>query len=272
MSFADLHVHTIFSDGTSTPEELVLEAKKRGLSCIAVVDHDTISGIPLALLAAKEAGLEVIPGIEFTTEEENLEIHILGYFIDYQNKTLLEKLEVLNRNRIERVYKICAKLSNLGITLNPDEVFAMAGRGTISRLHIARAMANAGICGSAGEAFQRFIGDKSPAYVGGFRISPLEAIQLIKNLGGVSVLAHPYILRNDALIPKFVEYGLGGIEVYYPEHSQAMINFYLQEAKKYNLAVTGGSDYHGKAKPDVRLGIIKLPMEFVEDLRKRSLQ
>jgi len=267
MRVADLHLHTTFSDSTYAPLELLKRSSKSGLDAIAVVDHDTVSGIAPALESAKDLDIEVIPGIELTAEYNNTEIHILGYFIDYENKVLRERLEILRQNRIERIYKISDKLKNIEINLDAEDVFELARGSTVGRMHVARAMVKKGIVGSIGEAFKRFIGDKSPAYVLGFRISPQEAIKLIKDAGGIPVLAHPYILRNDNLIPEFVRFGIMGLEIYYPEHTQSMINFYLGLAKQYNLLVTGGSDCHGTAKPDVKIGCIKIPYELVEKLK-----
>ncbi len=239
-----------------------------GLSAIAVVDHDTVGGIEPALKIGNENSLEVLPGIELSAEINGREVHILGYLIDYKRESLLEKLDFLKKNRVERIYKISDKLKNIGITLEADSIFKISGSGTVGRLHVARAMVKAKIVNSVGEAFGKYIGDRGPAYVCNFRFSPQEAIKLIKDVGGVPVLAHPYTVSDDELIPEFVKVGLMGIEVYYPEHTQSMINFYLGLAKKYNLLVTGGSDCHGKAKPEVKIGLIKLPYEFVEKLKE----
>ncbi len=270
MKFADLHLHTVFSDGTYSPEELILESKKAGLSAIAVVDHDTVEGVAPAIELGDREGVEVVPGIELTAEYEGLEIHILGYFIDCNNKALQEKLAVLKQNRIERIYKITDKLKSMGLGLDPQGVFDISGQGTVGRLHIARSMVKERLVGSVFEAFRKYIGDKSPAYVLGFRFSPSEAIKLIKGAGGVSVLAHPYILNNDELILSFVDYGLRGLEVYYPEHTQGMINAYLKLAREYNLLVTRGSYCHGTAKPEVRIGSVKIPYELVERLKEEK--
>jgi predicted metal-dependent phosphoesterase TrpH len=268
MKFADLHLHTIFSDGTNSPEELVIRAEKAGLSAIAVVDHDTVRGIEAASSAGKQANIEVLPGIELSAEFEGLEIHILGYLIDYRNKNLLEKLDSLKENRIARVYKIIEKLKNLGVNLNPETVLALGQKGTVGRLHIARIMVREGLVGSIYEAFQKYIGDKSPAYVLNFKLSPQQAIELIKGAAGIPVLAHPYILKRDDLIPQFVDYGLKGLEVYYPEHTQSKITTYLGLAKKYALLVTGGSDFHGEVKPDVKIGDTRIPYGLVEKLKE----
>ena len=268
MRYADLHLHTIFSDGTYTPEELIAGAQKKRLSAIAVVDHDTVSGIIPSIEAAKGSDVEVLSGIELSAEYNNQEIHILGYLVDYEKEDFLKKLESLKINRIERVKKMVAKLNTLGLKLDAQSVFDLAGDGTVGRLHIARALVKEGLVGSIFEVFHKYIGDNCPAYVLGFRFSPKEAIKFIKDSGGVPVLAHPYSLRNDELILEFVKVGLMGLEVYYPEHSQGMVNFYADLAKKNNLLITGGSDCHGKAKPEVRIGSIKIPYELVERLKE----
>ncbi len=268
MKYADLHVHTTHSDGTYTPAQLVKAGLEKGISALAIVDHDTLQALPEALLAAQGTDLEIIPGIELTAQHENQEIHILGYFLDYRNKELLEKLKLVQLNRVQRVYKIVENLSGLGVKLDPGAVFSISGKATVGRMHIARALVEEGIVASTSEAFRKYIGDKSPAYVLGFRLSVPEAIQLIQAAGGVAVLAHPYMLHNDALITEFAGYGLAGIEVYYPEHSQSMVNFYLDLAKQLNLLVSGGTDFHGSVKPEIKLGMIKIPLVLVEKLRQ----
>jgi predicted metal-dependent phosphoesterase TrpH len=268
MKFADLHLHTIFSDGTCTPSELLLACEKAGLSCIAVTDHDNTSAIAPILEAAADSQIEVLPGIELSCEYNGQEIHILGYLIDYRNPDLSRKLKELKNIRIRRVYQIADKLKELGMNLDPQSVFKISGTGTVGRLHIARAMEKAGLVRDVREAFQKYIGDKCPAYVLGFKLSPAAAIKLITEAGGIAILAHPYLIENDELIMDFLGMGLMGLEVYYPEHSQGMINFYLEIAKKHNLLITGGSDCHGLAKPQVRVGSIKIPYELVERLKE----
>ncbi|MDD2657764.1 MAG: PHP domain-containing protein [Candidatus Pacebacteria bacterium] len=265
---ADLHLHTVFSDGTYTPEELVEQSIKAGLSAIAVVDHDTVAGIGPVMEAAKGADLEILSGVELTAEHAGSEVHILGYLIDHQDKALLERLEILKENRRQRVYKILEKLKGMGMELDPQAVFSLAKKGTVGRLHIARAMVAQGLATSIPEAFYRHIGDNRPAYVLGFRFSPRQAIELIKSAGGIPVLAHPYSIDDDSAITEFIKEGIMGLEVYYPEHTQGMINFYLGLAKEHNLLLTGGSDCHGGAKPQVLIGSVKIPYELVEKLKQ----
>lgn len=268
MKYADLHVHTLASDGTYGPAQLVKESIKRKLAAIAIVDHDTLEAISAATAEAIGEDLEIIPGIELTAQHEGQEVHILGYFLDYRDEALLKKLISLRQNRVERVHKIVKNLAGLGVNLDAKTVFGISGESTVGRMHIARALVKEGHVANIPEAFRKYIGDRSPAYVLGFYLSVPDAIKMIKDAGGVAVLAHPYLLRNDALITEFAGYGLQGMEIYYPEHSQSMINFYLELAKKLNLAVTGGSDFHGSAKPDIKLGMVKIPLELVEKLRR----
>jgi predicted metal-dependent phosphoesterase TrpH len=268
MKFADLHLHTLFSDGTYTPQELIEEAGKQDLSAISIVDHDTVEGIEPTMEIAKSKNIEVISGIELSAEYDGLEIHILGYLVDYKRKDLIERLGSLRENRIERIYKIVDKLKDIGVALKAEAVFDMAKQGTVGRLHIARAMLKEGLVSSTWEAFHKYIGEKSPAYICGFKFSPQEAIKLIKDVGGIPVLAHPYTLSRDDLIPQFIEQGMMGLEAYYPEHTQGMTNLYLSLAKKFNLLVTGGSDCHGNAKPEAKIGSMKIPYELVEKLKR----
>jgi len=268
MKFADLHVHTLFSDGTYTPGKLVAEAARCGLSALAVVDHDTIGGIKEAQEASLINQIELIPGIEFSTEYDGQEAHILGYLIDYGKQDLIRKLEEVKQDRLERIHRILNKLKGIGKDLAPEEVLAVAGSGTIGRLHIARAMVKKGLVGTTQEAFQKYIGDKCPAYIAGFRFSPKEAINAIKDAGGIPVLAHPYTVDKDEFFHQIISDGIMGLEVYYPEHTQSMINFYLSIVKEHGLLATGGSDFHGGAKPQIQLGAMKIPYDLVEKLKE----
>jgi predicted metal-dependent phosphoesterase TrpH len=265
---ADLHLHTYFSDGTFSPAQLVEEAKKAGLCCIAVTDHDCVLGIGPTIECAGSS-LEVIPGIELTAEIDSNELHILGYFIDRDSPPLLAELIQINEIRKNRVHEILDKLKKLGVNLDPQDVFSIAGQGSVGRLHIARAMYNKGIVSNIYEAFNRYIGNKGPAYVGKFSLIPQEAIKLILEAKGVPVLAHPHNSACDEFIPSFVRAGLKGLEVYYPEYSEPIISYYLQIANKYGLLLTGGSDCHGDAKPDVKLGKISIPYGLVEKIKEQ---
>jgi 3',5'-nucleoside bisphosphate phosphatase len=268
VKFADLHLHTAISDGTDAPDELIRKAAKAGLSAVAVTDHDSVDAIPAAIDAGIIHGIEVIPGIELTAEYEGLEIHILGYFIDYHNSALREKLSFLEKARIERIHGMVAKLQGLGVKIDADKIFALSGKGIVGRLHVARVMVSEGIISSIWEAFSKYIGNNGPAYVLGFKFSPQDACKLIRSTGGIPVLAHPYALRRDDLIPQLIKFGIKGLEVYYPEHTNTMKNKYIRICREYKLLSTGGSDYHGSAKPEVSLGSFKVPYELVELLRE----
>jgi len=270
VKFADLHLHTLFSDGTYTPEELVLKAVDAGLACIAITDHDTVCGLAQAIAIGRDKGLEVLPGIELSAEYGSQEVHVLGYLINYKLRGFLRQLDILRENRVMRVHKIIGKLNAVGINLDTQAVFDICAGGIPGRLHIARALVKGGFVKSIFEAFNKYIGDKGPAYVLGFHFSPQDAIRFIRDAGGVSVLAHPHCLHNDELILKFAKLGLMGLEAYYPEYSQEETNFYLNLAKEYNLLVTGGSDCHGNAKSEVKIGSVKIPYELVEKLKEAN--
>ena len=193
---------------------------------------------------------------------------MLGYLIDYKASSLLEKLETLRQNRVERIYKIVDKLKEMGVNLNPKTIFDIGKDGVVGRLHVARALVKEGVASSIFEAFRKYIGDKCHAYVLGFRFSPVEAIKLIKDVGGIPVLAHPYTIKKDDILLELINSGIMGLEAYYPEHSQSMTNFYLGLAKTHNLLVTGGSDCHGAVKPEVRIGAVKIDYELVEKIKE----
>jgi len=266
--FADLHLHTNFSDGTYSPEDLVVKALDNGLNCISLTDHDTVEGLERTISYGDKKGIEVIPGIEVSAQFDSVEVHILGYFIDYKSDFFLERLKELKLIRVERIYRIAEKLNNLGLNISAKDILSLAEGSTVGRLHVAKALLSKGFVNSIYEAFDKYIGDNGPAYVLGFRFTPKDAIDFIKKAKGIPVLAHPYVFNNDEIILEFIKSGLLGLEVYYPEHSQGEVNFYLNMAKEHNLLVTGGSDCHGSGKPKERIGSIKIPYRLVEELKE----
>ncbi|MGE5308144.1 MAG: PHP domain-containing protein [Deltaproteobacteria bacterium] len=266
MGKCDLHVHTVCSDGTGEPADVVAAASRAGLCAIAITDHDTVNGLPEAIEAGRRLGVEILPGIELTAEHEGSEVHMLGYLFDFADPGLNQRLAELRRNRVDRIHAMIERLAGQGVHVRPEAVFRLSREGTVGRLHLARAMVAEKVVGSVYEAFDKYIGDRCPAYVAHFKLSPAEAIALIKGYGGIPVLAHPYSFRHDELIPQFAQEGLMGLEVYYPEHSQSMINFYTELARRLGLLMTGGSDYHGSAK-NVSIGEIDVPYETVQALK-----
>ncbi len=268
---ADLHIHSSYSDGTETIEEIIAHAKEGKLKTISITDHDTVEGLSLALSLGKKNGVEVIPGIEFSTEVKKIEVHILAYFVDYTNPELLEMLSRVQKDRKNRIKKICDKLKNVGILLDPKKVLALANNDSPGRPHVARAMVIDGIVSSFNEAFNRYLDFRGPAYVPHFKLDPSKTIKLIKRVGGVAVFAHPGVSNCDELIENFVEAGLSGIEAYYPSYSENTINKYLETVKKFNLVATGGSDYHGLSfGRGMKLGDFSIDDSLVEKLKARA--
>ena len=270
---ADLHVHSNFSDGVDSPEELVRQAAAVGLKTIALTDHDNVDGIERALAEGERLGVEVIPGIEFTTEDERAEIHILGYFINYRNPELLSILEKIKTDRVKRIYRIVEKLKMLGVEIEPEEIFSVSGNKAPGRPHVARALIKKGVVSSFKEAFDRYLDFHAPAYVSHYKLLPQEAVGLIGKVGGIAVFAHPGISKCDEVIPDLMAAGLRGLEVYYSGHRPEQTNHYLNLARKYGLLVTGGSDFHGiDSGREVRLGDLTIPDELVEKLKDEYLR
>ncbi len=266
--YADLHVHTKASDSTFSVEEILELAKSCGLKAVGITDHDTVEAIDLALAAAPNYGVEIIPGVELSAEENNYDIHILGYFMDWKNKEFKQKLDELRANRLIRAKLILEKLSTVNVNLKIEEVLSLTESYTaVGRLHIARAMKKAGFVNDVPEAFRRYIGQDGPAYVKKQFLSPKEASDLIKNAGGISVLAHPGVLNNYELVESVIKAGIMGIEVYHNEHSGTTVEKLKALTTKYNLLITGGSDDHGAGKSKILLGSILIPYSYVEKMK-----
>jgi predicted metal-dependent phosphoesterase TrpH len=271
VKYADLHVHTNYSDSTFSPEEVILHAKEKALGAIAICDHDSIDGIDPCMKIAAGYGIEVIPGIEMSAEKKDAEVHILGYFLDHKNAWFRDRLKEIRSSRVERVHKIAQKLKSFDITIDPKEVFAIAGNdASVGRLHIAQAMINSGQVKGMKEVFEKYIGFLKPCYVPYTKFSPEEAIQMILKIGGVPVLAHPDLMGHDEYIEEFVGYGLRGIEVYHTDHKAHVSKRYEETAKKLSLIMTGGSDCHGLGKGRILIGTTKVPYELVERLKKEA--
>jgi 3',5'-nucleoside bisphosphate phosphatase len=266
MKFADLHLHTLFSDGTFTPEELVLHAQKNSLACIALTDHDTVEGCARAAAACAAVNMEFITGSELTAEHEDTEVHIIGYFLDTGNQHLLERIAQFQSVRQQRIYEMVAALNKLGVPLKAEAVFALANCKSPGRPHVARAMVKEKLIGNLDEAFEKYLKKGRPAWVPKTKMSALEAVELIHHAGGLAVMAHPGLNRTDDVIPHLVSAGLDGIECFHTKHSTVMSERYLEMAEKYKLLVTGGSDCHGYSKNKPLIGTVRVPFMYVEKL------
>jgi predicted metal-dependent phosphoesterase TrpH len=269
MKFADLHLHTFFSDGTFTPEELVERAAKLGFSAIALTDHDTVEGCERAAAACASANIEFISGTELTAEHADTEVHILAYFVDTHNRPLLTRIAGFQAVRQDRIREMVGALNKLGIPLRAESVFALANCKSPGRPHVARALVKEKLIGNLDEAFERYLKKGRPAWVPKTKMSALEAVELIHQAGGLAVMAHPGLNRSDDIIPALVEAGLDGIECFHTKHSTAMAERYLEIAEKYDLLVTGGSDCHGFSKVKPLIGIVKLPYDHVGKMKDR---
>ncbi|MEW6159316.1 MAG: PHP domain-containing protein [Verrucomicrobiota bacterium] len=268
--FADLHLHTNFSDGTYTPEELAAHARRVGLGAVALTDHDTVEGCARMAEACRKEGIEFIAASELTAEVDGHELHMLGYFLDTKNPRLLLEMSRFQTVRQKRIREMVARLNELNIPLEAEAVFAIANCRSPGRPHVGRALVQAGICSSLDEAFERFLKKHRPAWVPKFKVTAHEAIALIHEAGGLAVMAHPGLNRTDEIIPELVEAGLDGLECYHSKHTPATIEHYLDLAQRHHLLVTGGSDCHGMNKGKPLIGSIKLPYEYVSALKAKA--
>lgn len=270
---ADLHSHTRASDGTCTPAENVRIASEQGLHTIAITDHDTVAGIQEALEAATEFKVQVIPGVEISSVGIGQDIHVLGYFIPYKDEAFLEELARLRDTRHERNKLMIGKLNELGINITLEKVYQRK-EGTdknIGRPHIADELVEMGIVESMEEAFEKYLGKGGQAYINPPRISPQEAIRLIRKSGGVAVLAHPGLYDNDDYVEELIVCGLDGIEVWHPDNSEEQREQYKRLADEYGLVMTGGSDFHGWRGEEpfhAMLGSSTTSVKAVEQLQK----
>ncbi|WP_274650499.1 PHP domain-containing protein [Paenibacillus humicola] len=258
---ADLHTHTTASDGTQRPADNVRMAAEKGLAAIAITDHDTVDGIAEAMEAGAALGVIVVPGVEISTSAGGRDIHMLGYFIDWQNEGWREKLAGQLRVRDKRNELIVAKLRELGVAITMEEVTAEArsrGKegGSIGRPHIAAVLLAKGAVRSMQEAFDRYLGEDGLAYVNPPRLHPFEAVDWIREAGGTSVIAHPGLYGDDDLVEDIIRYGAQGIEVYHSDHGAEEEARYAGLAAKYGLIATGGSDFHGERNGVVFHGAI----------------
>jgi predicted metal-dependent phosphoesterase TrpH len=267
--FTDLHLHTSFSDGTYTPEELTAEAKRFGFVAVALTDHDTVEGCPRMKAACDAAGIEFIPATELTAEIDGIELHMLGYFLDIRHPTLLDQMERFQKGRQERIREIVSRLRRMHVPVSEEDVFGLANCKSPGRPHVARALIQRKVCSSLDEAFERFLKKNRPAWVPKEKISVDEALALIHKAGGLAVVAHPGLARTEEALPALLEAGIDGIECFHTKHSPAASEYYVSFAEEHHLVITGGSDCHGMNKGKPLIGSIKLPYEYVRQLKER---
>lgn len=272
---ADLHTHTTASDGTVTPEERIRMARDAGLAAVGVTDHDTLDGLPAARRAAAAAGLELVPGVELSTEVElggrRVDVHVLGYWVDEDDAPLVELLAERRRARERRLARILERLAAAGIVLDEGAVRSIAGDAPIGRPHVARALVAAGIVATVAEAFDRYLSPGRPGYVPRAPLAPARAFAAIREAGGVPVLAHPGLMPPAAwnLLPAWKAQGLMGIEVRHSKHSEAQVTAFLRWAEDLDLAPTAGSDCHGPGPGQPALiGQVRMPLSWLDRLRE----
>ncbi|MBY8995906.1 MAG: PHP domain-containing protein [Candidatus Heimdallarchaeota archaeon] len=273
-SFIDLHLHTTASDGTFSPTQVVKVAIELKLKAIAITDHDTVGGIIEAREAAENEPIDVIPGIEFSTEIHSESFHIVGLFVDYQNKDLLKLTHEIQNAREIRAKKIIEKVNSLnaGPKITFQEVLELS-EGLIGRPHIGEVMIRNGYAKTMTEVFENFLKRGGPCYVPRFKLSPKEAIEFLLGINAIPILAHPGYVSSeidlDSFLGELKQYGLMGLEVYYPSHSEEQIKHFRELAKKYDLLESGGTDCHGKLNEGPFIGSLNIPYTILEKIKER---
>ncbi|MCJ7553856.1 MAG: PHP domain-containing protein [Ignavibacteriaceae bacterium] len=271
-SKVDLHIHTFHSDGFFSPEEVVSKAKEKRLDGISITDHDSINSLNEAVEAGKQYGVEVIPGVEISTDISDREIHILGYFIDPENIELEHYLRFFREERLKRASRIVKKLNTLGLEITLDDVIQKARKGAIGRPHIAHAMKERGLVSNYFEAFNKYIGNGCPAYERKVHVSPQSAFKIISDAGGLSFIAHPGNLP-EYIIKELIDAGVDGIEVIHPSHHPHKVKYYRGIVNEYFLLESGGSDFHGGDRNDEEnFGKFYTDTSIVEAMRTRLIK
>lgn len=264
----DLHTHTNYSDGAYSPTELIDKARERGLEIISITDHDSVNGIKEATEYAKQFGMEVVPGLEISTDVEDKEVHLLAYFIDIENEELQKYLSFFRDERVHRAARIVDKLRKLGFNFTIDDVIKRANDSAIGRPHIAYTMVDLGFIKNYNEAFEKYIGDYGPAFERKIHVSAQSALKLIDDAGGLSFIAHPGYMK-EPLLMNLIKAGIDGIECVHPSHNEGHVKFYRGIVNQYCLLESGGSDFHGGKKMDEpNLGKYLLSKNHLEAMRQ----
>lgn len=273
---ADLHIHTTASDGRLSPNEILQQVIEVGLSYISITDHDTVDGLleVYNLIDTKNTmgTISIIPGIEFSTDLPENEVHILGYHMDVYNLELQDQLNLLVAHRHERIKQMIHKVNQLGYAIDYHRVIEIAKRATsLGRPHLAKALVEKGYFSTVSEVFTTLLNNNAPAYIPHYKLTPLQVIALIKKTGGIPVLAHPGLIGNDLIVLDLIKAGILGLEVYHPTHNELQVEKYLNMAEEYQLLVTGGSDFHGvPTRFPEKLGLFTIPASLAKKLNEAS--
>ncbi|MBN1155767.1 PHP domain-containing protein [candidate division KSB1 bacterium] len=260
---ADLHIHSNFSDGKLSPEEIFLLAQKFQLRAISITDHDNVAALNISKNLAQQYDIEFIPGIEISCRKDRTEIHILGYFIDPDNVQLNSYLKYFQNERMNRARQILHRLRQCNIIIDWEELKSRYGERSIGRPHIAEILIEKNCVKNHNEAFEKYLGDDCPCYIPKYKITPSEAITIIKEANGISFIAHPGVDIELQGLRDLIALGIDGIETVHPRHSIAQIERYKQLVKQYDLQESGGSDYHGDKKLGPAMGSFTIPYEIV---------
>lgn len=272
MAKGDFHLHSTASDGRLSPTALMELAAKNGVQVLALTDHDSTEGLREAQAAADRLGLRLIPGVELSTDIPGNEVHVLGHFIDWESELFQSTVAGFREGRVGRGMEMVRKLRDLGLMIEWERVLEIAGEASVGRPHVALALKEAGYVETIEEAFDRYIGRNGPAYAEREKLLPEQAVAFINSVGGIATMAHPnYVDDPEPIVASLKEHGLFGIETYYKDYDQALIDKMLRLAEKYDLVPMGGSDFHGLERSNERTpGDIPYPDEAIERFLARG--
>ncbi len=267
--YADLHIHSKFSDGTFSFSEIISRAAKSSLRCVSVTDHDNIDIYKSPEFLNYHGEVEVIKGVELSVGYQRKEVHLLGYFPDGLDENVFSSFASMKQERLSRALAILGKLRQLGIDLDEEEFRGFVKDSSAGRMHIAVFLRDKGFISSYSEAFSRYIGEGCPAYIPRRRFGFTEGVEFLKKQGALVFLAHPAVSGLDPVLTELASMGIDGIEAFYPGYSREKIDYYLNFARKHNLLASGGSDCHGEFRNNIEIGSVKIPYEYVERFRKK---